>query len=149
MNKKILRLSLLIALLSLVFVGVVSAKQGATTGTPFNVFVGTPTTFSAGEPFHFGHGWGFDPPFDVPLGTYGWVLEVDGVVVEEDFILRTADEIGPVWRWIYNFPDGLSGDHTFDGYWTVQCRLVHGPLVCEKPGEQVVVIHRTVTTSFE
>jgi hypothetical protein len=119
---KKLSLILVTMLLLLAFV-VPAAAAGPRVkiGDRISIFDGYPTSYPANTPFHIAHGWGFDPPNDVPSNPpYSFSLELDGDPVTESFVLRYADpDSDPliVWHWVYNFPEGLSGTHTFVGTW--------------------------------
>lgn len=50
-------------------------------------------TILAGEPFHITHGWyirpeGWNESGKAPVGLYDFILEVNGVIRDEDFVLR-------------------------------------------------------------
>ena len=115
---------------------------------------GGDTVFAAGEPFHIVHGWTFSPPDDRPQGGhFEFTLEVDGQFVEASFSDRTKEN-GLIARlWIFNFPDGMTGTHTFTGHWFSSCKyavdtgLLPGP--CENRNTQVEVNSRSITVYFE
>ena len=65
-------------------------------GERVNVFLGSPTHFPAGEPFHVAHGWGgiaSDSSDYEAVGKYTFVLEVDGVVRKPDFHRSVGDTV--------------------------------------------------------
>jgi len=71
--------------------------------------------FPAGRPFYILAGFYFideDPP-DAQL----FFLEVDGVGIETDGLLAEPSDEGTFFRWLFNFPDGMTGTHTFTGHW--------------------------------
>jgi hypothetical protein len=110
-----------IAVLLLAFVVPAAAKNPKVpTGEKIGMVTGS-IEYPANTPFHFSPGWMFDPPDDIPMfPPYSFTLEMDGVQVPESFILRSADphrEYPIQWGWVFNFPEGLSGVHTFTGWW--------------------------------
>jgi len=74
-------------------------------------------TYPAGTAFHIWHGFVFQDG-DVHLGRYRFELDVDGVERSADFFDVTTFDRGTISKvWTFNFPSGLTGTHTFDGYW--------------------------------
>ena len=82
-------------------------------------------------------------------------LEVDGVLDDEDFRERIVekDESPPTktLTWVHNFPDGMTGTHTFIGHWFAPCQVAVDqgwyPGPCGSPAKKVeagTVMH-TVT----
>lgn len=122
--------------------------------------------FPANQPFHIAHGWLSGTPgvekcvpdpstTPNPIGLAEFRLEVDGVYVDESFVDREAQPCGgPAihsWAWVFNFPEGMSGTHTFTGHWIVACReaIENGyEGVCETPNAMVELITRTLTVNF-
>jgi hypothetical protein len=108
-------------------VGVPSAPAGTheRVGSRINVFLGSPTEFLAGEPFHVAQGWLLTPDstdYDA-LGKYSFTLEVDGQPVGVDFVERSSDDGNMSRFWVFNFPAGLpAGTHTFVGRWWGPCQ---------------------------
>ena len=77
-----------------------------------------PATYPADTAFHIWHGFGFERGIDRGYGRYEFRLEVDGVAMAADFTEVTVLAPTVVSRvWVFNFPDGLSGTHTFTGRW--------------------------------
>ena len=76
-----------------------------------------PTTYPAATAFHIWHGFLFTES-DTSLGRHEFVLDVDGVERAADFM-----EVSRVDRrliskvWVFNFPNGLTGVHNFEGHW--------------------------------
>jgi hypothetical protein len=113
----------------------------------------------AGAPFHVAHGWLFDPTESVParpIGRFGFELEIDGVPQTADFVQRERDTstipVTNTVRWVFNYPAGLTGTHTFTGYWLAPCQYgvdtgsIPGP--CANPREIVVVSTLSHTVTF-
>jgi hypothetical protein len=130
-------------------------------GDRINVFLGTPTTFPAGQPFHIRHGGGIGatvPPEQA--GLWEFELDVDGIERRADFVIRNTDPAPTTTLdyprlnrgWSYDFPAGMSGVHTFTGHWLGPCGLAveygqyAGP--CDTPGKQVEILTRTLTVDF-
>jgi hypothetical protein len=118
---------LLVILLLLAVAVPVAAKAHERIGDQINVLIGTPTTFAVGDPFHIAHGWLLAPE-EKPVSAFRFQLEVDGVVREPDFIERSAEGgaggASHTLVWVYNFPEGLSGTHTFTGHWMGRCQVL-------------------------
>jgi hypothetical protein len=77
-----------------------------------------PTTYPADTAFHIWHGFIFEQGVDRGYGRNEFQLDVDGVATTADF--TEVDVLDPrvVSRvWVFNFPEGLSGTHTFTGHW--------------------------------
>jgi hypothetical protein len=145
---------LLTALLLLLLVTVpVYAKNAERVGNQISIWWGYYEQ-PQGEPFHIAHGFVFLPPDDLPIGQRYFELEMDGVVLQEDFIERGRNkDSGLIDRiWVYNFPDGLSGFHEFVGRYIKSCRyamLENGyPGPCEHPNEPIVVLEQLLIVNF-
>jgi hypothetical protein len=77
-----------------------------------------PATYPADTAFHIWHGFIFQQGIDRGYGRYEFQLEVDGVATAADFTDVDVLDPGAVSRvWVFNFPAGLSGTHTFTGHW--------------------------------
>jgi hypothetical protein len=76
-----------------------------------------PTTYPAATAFHIWHGFVFEDS-DRSRGRYAFVLDVDGVERAADFFeVTTVDRRLISKVWVFNFPNGLTGVHTFEGHW--------------------------------
>jgi hypothetical protein len=76
-----------------------------------------PTTYPAATAFHIWHGFVFEDS-DKSRGRYEFVLDVDGVERAADFFeVTTVDRRLISKVWVFNFPNGLTGLHTFEGHW--------------------------------
>jgi hypothetical protein len=76
-----------------------------------------PTTYPAATAFHIWHGFVFEDS-DRSRGRYEFVLDVDGVERAADFFeVTTVDRRLISKVWVFNFPNGLTGVHTFEGRW--------------------------------
>lgn len=112
--------------------------------------------FPAGEPFHITHGHRLDPGVDGQIGCFEFVLEVDGVASDADYIVRAVDQEWDPWfllqSWVFNFDEGMTGTHTFTGRWYASCKwavengYVLGP--CTGGNAKVEISSNTVTVVF-
>lgn len=151
-----LRISMVILVVLLLLAApTATADRPQPVGEQINVFIGTPDTFPADTPFHIMHGWASDPPEARPYGLYDFVLEVDGIPWDEDFVLRSFDpdlEYPLVQRWVHNFPNGMTGEVTFTGHWFAACRVAidlgyQGE--CRTPNEVVETFSNSLTVTFD
>jgi hypothetical protein len=144
-----------IVLLALLMAVVPVAAKHARTGDQINILFDPPATYPAGEAFHLAHGWILTKA-EKPFGAYTFQLELDGVVVESDFVERstTGGPGGPSFYrlWVFNFPAGLSGTHTFTGHWMARCQVlvdqgvITGP--CADPNAFVDHYSDSITVDF-
>lgn len=153
--KKIL--SVLLVLMLLVAVTPAAAANNVRIGERINVITQTPDQFTAGAPFHIEHGWTFTLSQDPMkgLGLYHFELDVDGVRVDEDFSetwVETVDTKLIHLSWVYNYPEGMTGVHTFTGHWLGPCKvlvdtgLYPGP--CANPMQIVEAVTHTLQVTF-
>ena len=150
---KLLKLLLVASLVLLATVTPAVATSKETVGSRINLLTGTPTTFPKDTPFHIAQGWLLSSKQEA-LGKFDFVLEVDGVLRKEDFVLREAVSEDTLRRlWVHNFVSGLTGTHTFTGRWFGPCQpfvdagVIPGP--CPTPNEKVEVLTRTRTVNFD
>lgn len=104
---------------------------------------------AAGEPFHITHGFGnliLSDGFEV--APWDFILYVDGVEVEDSGVnVERREDGGLNYGRVYNFPDGMTGEVTFEGHWYQSCRAPDSQ--CDPgapPGSQyeILVLERTV-----
>ena len=118
---------------------------------------GNPIYYPENTPFHIRHGWhaSITPGEDINVGYLakaGFSLEIDGAYVEETYIDRVKISEDPVYVeglykfYFFNFPDGLTGEHTFTGHYYVQCEDWQEE--CVNPKEIIEVGSRTITIIF-
>jgi hypothetical protein len=143
------------------FVAPANASPVQPVGQRINVFSGSPQTFPAGAPFHINHGWALGvTAHPEENGLFGFSLAVDGVQRDADGVLRSTDP-APVTSydypelnrsWVFDFPDGMTGTHTFTGSWTAPCDIAVSQLgypgPCNSKTARVVVLTRSVTVTF-
>jgi len=131
-----------------------TAAQKVRVGERIIIIFGDSVTFTAGTPFHIAHGWiGFSD--DQAIGVSDFKLQVDGVFIKEDFVERSVISGNPDQHniiWVFNFPTGMTGEHTFIGHWFGPCQeLVDGGYLsgpCQKPNEKLEAFSRTVIVTF-
>ncbi len=110
--------------------------------------------FPAGAPFHIRHGW-IQYSTDDAIGVFDFALDVDGVPQPETFKWFYAESGNPDILnriWVYNFPDGMTGTHTFTGHWFAPCQYAVNELgyagPCPTPNAKVETATRTLTVEF-
>lgn len=119
---------LICAMLILMSVNPVQAKSHETTGEKIDINYDGTFTYPAETAFYISHGWWLAPKYEIkyPTGGYEFRLDIDGEYIEEDYIDRTKvidEELGflILTVWVFNFPDGMTGSHTFGGHWFMPC----------------------------
>lgn len=146
--KKIL-ISIVIMLALLVAPTPAMAGEKVPVGDRINIFNSGAIDFPAGAPFHIAHGWLLDSNTDA-IGVYDFKLEVDGTLLKkEDFVDRMVTSGDPdtfLLSWTFNFPNGMTGTHTFTGHWLGPCQGGVGP--CSSPNEKVELRVSTMIVTF-
>ena len=165
---------LIVGALAVLAVMMIGSSAGATNGGPLdcfpgcriNVLRGTPTTYPAGQPFvifHTVQNGGAIPP--EAIGKDVFKLEIDGVPRDPDVIIRdnaTPPELVDfglpfpilVTAFVLNFPNGMTGTHTFTGHWFESCAnaVADGSrpdlAPCAIPAQQVEFLTRSLTVTF-
>jgi hypothetical protein len=107
--------------------------------------------FLAETPFHILHGW-VQTSEDGAIGIFDFELEIDGVLQRTD-IKMFSEEDDILWRlWAFNFPNGMTGTHTFTGHWYAPCQYAVDWLgyrdPCVTPNEKVETNTRTLIVNF-
>jgi len=137
----------------------VAAGREAPMGEQINVYVGPEhVNYSENTPFYIMHGWMSTvtpgvPPDVAKFSTSGFALEIDGEYVEEDYMVLVrvpGEDPGTsvlYQRFYFLFPDGMTGEHTFTGHWTIACK--YWQETCENPNEILEVLTRAVTATFD
>jgi hypothetical protein len=163
---------LVVGVVAVLAVLMLGSSAGATNGGPLdcfpgcriNILRGTPTAYPAGQPFVIFHsvsnGGGIPPQ---AIGMDAFKLEVDGAPRAPDVVIRDAVpppdlvDFGlpfPILENLYffNFPNGMTGTHTFTGHWFESCAnavadgSIPGP--CANPATQVEFITKSLTVAF-
>jgi hypothetical protein len=138
------------ALTSMALLLMVAAPAGATnqqpTGDRINLFLGD-QSYPASTPFYLKHGFGLDPRTDGAIGLYTFTLDLDGAARAATFrTTEYADGFVIKW-WYFNFPNGMTGTHTFVGHHWAPCGdsiPCNGSL----PGTLVEILTLTATVTF-
>lgn len=114
--------------------------------------------FEENTPFHMAHGWAGAINF-YPTNIVMRVqvrLVVDGVEIEEDFVEHYLVDFGDYKSlfkmYVFNFPEGMSGTHVFDIYYTETCELweYYGYVPeCEKKSELMEIQLKSWEVVFE
>jgi hypothetical protein len=108
------------------------------------------TGYPQDTPFHKQHGWiNIGVPHKPSIsGGYRFELELDGALLKPDYKIFGYDPKTETDSILYgfNFPEGLTGTHTFTGYYYAPCKDYFED--CKNPARSVVVIVRTQTITF-
>jgi hypothetical protein len=154
MKKQSLLVTVLVLVALLATVTPVAADARGPVGEKISLYYGGSLEFPAGAPFYIQHGW-VQPSTDDAIGVFDFKLDVDGVFVQEDFKKFSAESGDPdllVRFWVYNFPAGMTGTHTFTGHWLAPCQYAVDELgypgPCATPNAKVETGARTVTVTF-
>jgi hypothetical protein len=146
-NRHRFRLAMALSTVVLLIGIAVPAWAANTVGTRLNLFGGDVPT--AGEPFHVMHGFGnliLSDGFE--QAPWDFVLFVDGVEAKDSGVLVERREDGGLnYGRVYNFPEGMTGEVTFEGHWYQSCRAADSE--CDPgapPGSkyEILVLERTV-----
>jgi len=120
------------------------------TGESINIFDSGTQTYPENAAFHIAHGLTEDPAVGID-DDFDFQLQVDGVYRDEDFIEEFLDDsFNPPLihkTWVFNFPTGMQGNHTFNGQWSGPCYLVSDN--CPVPDEIVESRATSVEVTFE
>jgi predicted Ser/Thr protein kinase len=131
------------------------------TGDRIRIYGQDPPTYPANQPFHIRHGWseGHETFEEFPLDhEHAYVeVEMDGRTLVPDFYDHVAfeDEGDLNWMhsWVFNFPEGLSGEHEFVVRYFYPCQVaVEDELYegeCPDPEVGVEVLTGTHLVVFE
>lgn len=138
-------------LLLAVMVSPVQAAPHEPTGVRLDIFESGEQEFPARTAFYIQHGWSSSyPPHSI--GLLRFELEVDGKIIEPTYYDNIHTPDGVVGHSsVYNFPDGMSGVHTFTGHWYVPCQilLVSGLIEeCSSPTAHVDLRTTEVVVTF-
>lgn len=119
------------------------------TGDRIGLFGGD-QEYPADTPFFISHGNGMVVGEDRALGRDGFVLEVDGMVVDPSYETRSLADGMFVHARTYDFPDGMTGTHMFTGHWLAPCGAPTAYLPCgdARPNTPVEYQSLTITVMF-
>ena len=111
-------------------------------------------TYPADTPFYIAHYFALWPGIDPNLGRFDFKLVIDGQLVNEDFVNHFVQKGDPntlVTAWLFVFPDGMQGTHTFEGYWIIPCSmaLLQGlTTTCSSPGAPFLYMYAEAEVTF-
>lgn len=148
------RISLFFAVIFALTLVAPALAQGHTlSGDRLGLFFSGSLEFPANTAFHIRHGFVQEQGY--PLGRYDFRLKVDGVSLKETYVDRTVvdDPAGPIFDllWVFNFPAGMSGVHTFAAEWIIPCQSAFdGGLTsqCVNPNAPYVLRATEVEVTF-
>lgn len=155
--KKYLLFALFFILLMTTIAAPVAARGQNRVGDRISVF-SDEVTYPAGEPFHIAQGWVIVDPLNKNHQDFRFRLEIDGTHQVESFVQHsvhfTVDgELSTLKEYVYNFRRGMTGTHTFTGYWIVSCteavEAFGHPGPCLNPRADVELTPQTVIVHFE
>ena len=163
--KEMKRVALVLALVFLV--GVVLTAPAAARGTVGErvvIMAGVPSAVDLvlETPFYIEHGHGLTKDADTPRGLFGFNLYVDDVLQKPDYRSTSVEQdvlLGPnTYPWmmfrtnVYNFPEGMTGSHTFKGVWTGPCQWAVENAgysgTCDTPNAVVAMWTGSTTVNF-
>ena len=108
--------------LLLLMVSPVQAAAHQPTGDQINIYVSGAQEYPANTAFYILHGFEIIKPFSI--GWLAFELEVDGAIIPATYINNSGTTMDTYNHgWVYNFPDGMTGVHTFTGHWYTQCNV--------------------------
>ncbi len=114
----------------------------------------TTIEFPAGTAFNIRHGW-LQPSTDEAIGVFDFKLDLDGFPQPESYMGFSASSGDPdmlTRLWVYNFPAGMEGTHTFTGHWFAPCQYAVDQLgytgQCDTPNAKVENATRELTIIF-
>jgi hypothetical protein len=129
LSRRSVRAALAIATL-VIMASALPAAAGAKhpTGARLLLFVADGSTRAANTAFYVQHGFAFDPGTP-SAGLWRFTLDVDGISRAPSYVQSNTYPSGDLEsrEWIFNFPSGLSGTHTFVGHWLVPCGIAGFP----------------------
>jgi hypothetical protein len=152
---------LVITLMALTLIAASSPKERV--GDRFFFPLGSGKLFyEASKPFHIAHGWREEIGKSGKTTARGGLrLFIDGDEVTEDFIENFRLEEGEtvyIQKWfVFNYPEGMTGTHTFDFYYSNVCSFwldpppPHDPVVtyCESPNEILEFLLKSYKVKFK
>ena len=84
-------------------------------------------TYPADTAFFIADSFYWETGFQNYPGRFDIKLEVDNRFVNEDsvqhFVMRGDDYNTVIIAWLFNFPDGMEGEHTFECHYILACAL--------------------------
>jgi hypothetical protein len=125
------------------------ASPRESTGDRINLFAGD-EEYPADTPFFVAHGNAAFIGEDTASGRARFVLEVDGEIVPATYETHGQADRTVLHVWVFNFPDGMTGVHTFTGHWLAPCGAPTAYLACgeSRPTTPVEYESHTVMVTF-
>jgi hypothetical protein len=140
--RRILMLAGLAALLVAAMTGPALGRERTPTGDRIGLFGGD-RSYPADTSFYVMHGNAGVVDEDAAIGRNTFVLEVDGSAVPATYQTREEADGLIVHQWVFNFPDGMEGVHTFTGHWYAPCGVATQFLDCENATPTTPVEYET------
>lgn len=141
--------TLAVAILLVVSAGITLAGDRSTTGDRISLFGGD-REVEAGAPFFVQHGIAAVQDEDQAIGRSIFILEIDGNAQRSSYIQHYVAD-GLLYRvWVFSYPEGMSGVHTFTGHWLAACGVATMYLPCGDGGRRDLVEFETqqITVTF-
>jgi len=108
------------AILMVLMVSPVQAAAHQPTGDQINIYDSGAQEYPANTAFYIQHGWLILKPNSI--GWLAFELEVDGALIPATYIDHSGTTMDTYnHSWVFSFPDGMTGVHTFSGHWYLQC----------------------------
>ena len=121
------------------------------TGDRIDLFSGDDQTYPAETAFHIEHGNTFFLGSDAGLGIAKFTLDIDGNPQPPSYSTTTAWGPGFLTELVvFNFPDGMTGVHTFTGHWWAACGARGSYFDCDgnPPLTPVEYLAKEITVTF-
>ena len=153
MKKLSLFVIVLVVLSQLIMASSAAAGTNVPVGTRLSLYVAE-IEFPANTPFHIRHGW-IQPSTDSAIGIFDFALDVDGIFQPDAYkwfsvISGDPDYLSRIW--VFNFPAGMTGTHTFTGHWYAPCQYAVDWLgytgTCPTPNLKVEITTRSLIVTF-
>lgn len=136
--------------LLLLMVSPVQAAAHQPTGDQIDIYESGAQEYPANTAFYILHGFEIIKPFSI--GWLAFELEVDGAIIPATYINNSGTTMDIYnHAWVYNFPDGMTGVHTFTGHWYIQCNVAMHPVdvpECSNPTAHVDLSTSEVVVTF-
>lgn len=129
------------------------AAPHRSTGDRIGLFAGD-RTYPANTAFYVSHGngavQGEDTAIGRGFGPDGFTLEVDGASRSATYWVTDGRDGFVTTVWVFNFPDGMTGVHTFTGHWWAPCGVPTADIPCgdSPPTTPVEYLTLEITVTF-
>jgi hypothetical protein len=109
------------------------AARHESTGDRISLFAGD-RTYPADAAFFVSHGngaiLGQDTAIGRGFGPEGFTLDVDGARRDATYWVTGVGDGAITTVWVFNFPGGMTGVHTFTGHWWAPCGAPTAEIAC-------------------